>query len=117
MELHETTRQGAARECWEEAGVTFDPSDADLLAVYNLAGMQIQTIYRVELKSDNFEAGHESSDVKFVHWGDIPWDDLAFTTVEWALKHGKEMKDTTNPIVQEMTKIVTDDGEWKVEEG
>ena len=73
--------------------------------------LQIQTIYRVELKSDDFEAGHESSDVKFVHWDDIPWDDLAFTTVQWGLAHAKEMKDTTNPIVQEMIKIVTDDGE------
>ena len=117
LELGETTRQGAARESWEEAGVKFDPSKSQLLAIYNLAGMQIQTIYRVELENDTFEPGHESSDVKFVEWDEIPWEELAFTTVEWGLEHAREMREQANPVVQERTKLVTDDGIWKVEEG
>eukprot|EP00804_Cyclotella_cryptica_P029296 CCRYP_011703-RA/>CCRYP_011703-RA protein AED:0.49 eAED:0.49 QI:0/0/0/1/1/1/2/0/227 len=117
LELGETTRQGAARETWEEAGVHFDPSKSELIALYNLAGMQIQTIYRVELESDEFEAGHESSDVRFVTWDDIPWDHLAFPTVQWGLEHAKNMKDEIKPTVQERTKFVTLDGQWKVEEG
>mmetsp|Transcript_34745 Transcript_34745/g.75350 ORF Transcript_34745/g.75350 Transcript_34745/m.75350 type:complete len:255 (+) Transcript_34745:89-853(+) len=117
LELGETTRQGAARETWEEAGVNFDATQAELLAIYNLAGMQVQMIYRVELENNEFEAGHESSDVKFVAWDDIPWDDLAFPTVNWGLEHARDMKGEEKPMVQERTKLVTMDGQWKVEEG
>ena len=117
LELGETSRQGAARETWEEAGVTVDPSKLEFLAIYNLAGMQVQMIYRVELENDTFEAGHESSDVKFVSWEDIPWDDLAFATVTWGLEHARDMKGVATPVIQERTKLVTEDGKWQVEEG
>lgn len=117
LEIGETTRQGAARETWEEAGVKFDPSRSQLLAIYNLAGIQIQTIYRVELDNDSFEAGHESSDVMFVPWSEIPWNELAFPTVQWGLEHALAMRDEAKPTVQERTKLVTTDGQWKVEEG
>ena len=117
LEIGETTRQGAARETFEEAGVQFDPAKSELLALYNLAGMQIQTIYRVELENDTFEAGHESSDVQFVAWDDIPWDELAFPTVHWGLEHALAMKEKEKPLVQERTKLITADGQWKVEEG
>ncbi|KAL7542203.1 hypothetical protein ACHAXR_011648 [Thalassiosira sp. AJA248-18] len=117
LELGETSRQGAARETLEEAGVEFDPAKSELLAIYNLAGFQIQMIYRAELESDDFEPGHESSDVKFVAWDDIPWEDLAFPTVEWGLEYARDMKGETNPAVQERTKLVTMDGQWKVQEG
>ena len=117
MENGETTRQGAAREVKEEAGVSYDPSDSQLIAVYNLAGMQVQTIYRVELGDDSFEAGHESSEVKFFAWDDIPWSEVAFATVEWGLEHARSMKDEMVPTVQERTKIITEDGQWRVQEG
>lgn len=114
LELGETTRQGAARETWEEAGVRFDPTKAQLLSLFNLAGMQVQTIYRVELDNKTFEAGHESSDVKFVAWDDIPWNELAFPTVKWGLEHARDMQGEKNPTVQERTKLVTMDGKWEV---
>lgn len=117
LELGETSRQGAARETWEEAGVKFDPEKSQLLAIYNLAGMQIQTIYRVELDNAEFKAGHESSDVKFVPWDDVQKYDAAFATVEWGLEHAQKMKDVSKPGIQERTKLQTDDGEWKVIEG
>ena len=115
LELGETTRQGAARESFEEAGVKFDPRKSDLLAIYNLAGMQVQMIYRAELDSNQFQAGRESSDVKFFDWESIPWDELAFPTVNWGLEYARDMKDEANPSVQEKTKLVTMDGKWKVE--
>ncbi len=117
LEMGETSRQGAARETWEESGVKFDPSKAQLLAIYNLAGIQIQMIYRVEVESDEFEAGHESSDVKFVDWDDIPWDELAFPTVQWGFEHARAMKDESKPTIQERSKMTTMDGNWKLEEG
>ena len=117
LELGETTRQGAARETWEEAGARFDPAKSELLAIYNLAGMQIQMIYRAELENDDFEPGHESSDVKFVSWDDVPWEDLAFPTVTWGLEYARDVKGKADPGIQERTKLMTMDGKWKVEEG
>jgi ADP-ribose pyrophosphatase YjhB (NUDIX family) len=117
LEIGETTRQGAAREALEEAGVKFDPAKSELLALYNLAGIQLQTIYRVTLDNDEFKAGHESSEVRFVCWNDIPWDELAFPTVQWGLEHALAMRDESKPLVQERTKLVTVDGQWRVEEG
>ena len=117
LELGETSRQGAAREAREEAGVFVNPDNAQLLALFNLAGMQVQVVYRAELENDTFEAGHESSDVKFVFWGDIWQYDLAFPTVEWALKHAEEMRNEDKPTVLERTKLLQSNGEWTVEEG
>ena len=117
LELGESSRQGAAREAYEEAGITLNPDNAQLLALFNLAGMQVQVVYRVELDDNICEAGHESSDVKFVSWDEI-WDyDLAFPTVEWALKHADEMRSEAKPAVLERTKILQPNGEWTVEEG
>jgi len=95
--------------------VSYNPSKAQLIAVYNLAGIQVQTIYRVELESDRFEAGQESSEVRFFAWDDIP-SEIAFATVEWGLEHAKSMKDEMVPKVQERTKIITEDGQWRVQE-
>lgn len=79
--------------------------------------MQIQTIYRVELEcGDKFEETTESSEVRFFAWNDIPWSDIAFATVEWGLEHARSMKDEIVPTVQERTKIITEDGQWRVQE-
>ena len=117
LELGETTRQGAARETLEEAGARFDPAAAELLAAYNLAGMQVQLLYRAELESDEIAPGRESSDVALCAWDDVPWDDLAFPTVRWALEYAREVRGERRPAVQERTKRVTMDGKWTVEEG
>ncbi len=117
LELGESSRQGAAREAYEEAGITLNPDNAQLLALFNLGGMQVQVVYRVELDDNTCEAGHESSDVKFVSWDEV-WDyDLAFPTVEWALKHADEMRNEAKPAVLERTKVLQPNGEWTVEEG
>ena len=117
LELGESSRQGAAREAYEEAGVTVVPDNAQLLALFNLAGVQVQLLYRAELENDTFKAGNESSDVRFVAWDDIWEYDLAFPTVEWALKHAEEMKNEDKPTVLERTKLLQPNGEWTFEEG
>ena len=42
-------------------------------------------IYRARLLSPDIAAGPESLEVGLFHWDDIPWADLAFPTVLWAL--------------------------------
>lgn len=85
MELGETTEAGAAREVWEEACATVE-IDA-LLGVFSLPRIgQVHMIYRATLRIPDHDAGPESQETMLVSWEDIPWNDLAFPTVHWALK-------------------------------
>lgn len=88
LEAGETTEKGAAREAWEEAGATLELDPLTLLAVYNvLPANQIQLVYRaVVLNEPTLAPGLESSDVCMFPWAEVPWDQLAFPTVEWALR-------------------------------
>jgi len=86
MELGETTEQAASREAKEEACATIEIDR--LLAMYSVARIgQVQIMYRARLVSDDIAPGVESEDVALVDWADIPWDQLAFPTVVWALAH------------------------------
>ena len=84
MEMGETVEEGAKREAWEEARarITLD----GVLAVYSIARLgQVQVIFRARLETPGFEPGPESLEVAAFVWDSIPWDDLAFPSVRWAL--------------------------------
>ena len=84
LELHETPEEGAQREAWEEARAKI-AIDA-LLAVYSVPRIsQVQLIFRATLADLHFEAGPESTEVRLFVWNEIPWSDLAFPSVRWAL--------------------------------
>lgn len=84
MEMGETTEQGAAREAMEEAGAAI--AIDTLLAIYNIPRIsQVQLIYRATLAHPAIAAGPESLEVALFTWEEIPWDDLAFPSVAWAL--------------------------------
>ncbi|MPY71808.1 MAG: NUDIX domain-containing protein [Alphaproteobacteria bacterium] len=92
LELNETAPEGAAREAWEEARARLDISA--LLAVYNIPRIsQVQLIYRAVLVSADVSAGPESAAVGLFDWDGIPWDELAFPSVRWALHHWREVQD------------------------
>lgn len=84
MELNETTEAAACRETLEEAGASVEP-DA-LLAVYDILPRGQVHIYRRARLRGGYHAGEESLEVKLFRWADIPWDELAFETVHWALQ-------------------------------
>ena len=84
LELHETTEAGAIRETWEEAQARI--SIDRLLAVYNVPRLsQVQTIYQATLLSPDIAPGEESLEVGLFAWDVIPWEEIAFPTVRWAL--------------------------------
>lgn len=92
MEMHETTEEGARREALEEACATIE-IDA-LLALYNIPRIgQVQMMYRARLLTGEFAAGEESLEVALFDWERIPWDQLAFPSVVWALRHWREVRD------------------------
>jgi ADP-ribose pyrophosphatase YjhB (NUDIX family) len=90
MEVRETTFEGARREAWEEAYAQIEIDG--LLAVYNIPDIsQVQLIYRARLVSPAVRAGPESEEVGLFLWDEIPWEDLAFPSVRWALFHHREV--------------------------
>lgn len=94
MELGETTEQAAAREAREEACATIEIER--LLAMYSVARIgQVQIMYRARLLSADIAAGVESEEVALVDWADIPWEQLAFPTVVWALAHFHDSRGKT----------------------
>jgi len=65
-----------------------------LLGVYNIPRIsQVQLIYRASLVDGQFGVGPESLETRLFAWEEIPWADLAFPTVHWALKHWHETRD------------------------
>jgi len=116
MELGETTREGAARETLEESGAIMNVADARLLAVYNLAGAQVQMVYATPLSSSEVELGIESEDFGFFGWDEIPWDELAFPTVQWALEYARAVLlptgDIPSDLVPQQRSKVYFDGTW-----
>jgi len=92
LEEHETAEEGARREAMEEAcaDIVLDA----LLAVYSVPHIsQIQLMYRARLAGADFSPGAESLETVLFAWDEIPWAELAFPSVKWALHHYRETKD------------------------
>lgn len=85
MEMGETAEQAAMREAREEANaeIVIDR----LLAVYTIPRIaQVQIMYLAHLAFDSYSPGPESLEVILAGWDDIPWGELAFPSVHWALR-------------------------------
>ena len=92
MELNETVEQAALREAYEEAYARIEIDT--LLAVYSIPRIsQIQVIYRADLADPDIKPGTESLEVGLFAWDRIPWDEIAFPSVHWALNHFLEVRD------------------------
>jgi ADP-ribose pyrophosphatase YjhB (NUDIX family) len=86
LEEHETPADGARREAREEANAEIEIGA--LLAVYAVPHIsQVQLMYRATLAEPKFSPGPESLAVALFAWDDIPWTELAFPSVKWALEH------------------------------
>ena len=91
LELNESTTAGAEREAWEEAQARIEIEG--LLAIYDIPRIsQVQLIYRAQLIDEAVAAGPESLEVALFGWDEIPWDELAFPSVRWALHHDREAR-------------------------
>tara|TARA_Y100001958_G_C21092535_1_gene445177 strand:- start:235 stop:780 length:546 start_codon:yes stop_codon:yes gene_type:complete len=99
MELNETAEAGTRREAKEEACADIDIDG--LIGVYTIPRIsQVQLIYRATVKDGVFAAGDETEELDLFGWDDIPWDDLAFPSVKWALDHWREIagEDSWSPF-------------------
>ena len=85
MENGETLAGGAARECLEEAGAAVEIGS--LLAVVNVVhAHQVHVMFRARLDAPHYAAGTESLEVDLVRPQDIPWAQIAFPSVDFALR-------------------------------
>jgi ADP-ribose pyrophosphatase YjhB (NUDIX family) len=85
MENGETLQAAAARESWEEALARVDVGT--LLAVVNVVhAQQVHIMFRATLPTADYGVGAESLEVRLYRPGDIPWPEIAFPSVEFALR-------------------------------
>jgi len=85
MENGETAEEGALRETWEEARAR--PELKHLHTVYSIPHInQVYLLYRAELQAPEFAPGPESLEVELFSVNALPWDTLAFHSVEFALR-------------------------------
>jgi ADP-ribose pyrophosphatase YjhB (NUDIX family) len=85
MENGETTEEGAARETAEEAGARIE-----LGALYSVLDIphvdQVHLFFHARLLDINFDPGPESLEARLFSEQEIPWESLAFRTVEQTLR-------------------------------
>lgn len=85
LENGESLHTGAARESREEALARVEIGS--MLAVVNvLYAEQVHITFRATLPEPTFGVGEESLEVKLVEESEIPWKDIAFASVDFALK-------------------------------
>ena len=85
MENGETTQEGARRETLEEA--LADVEIGSLLAVVHvLHADQVHVMFRARMHEARFGATSESLEVRLCDESEIPWHDLAFRSVDFALR-------------------------------
>lgn len=86
MELNETMEQGAARETMEEAEAEVEIKQ--LYCMYNIPRIgQIYVLFKGDLIDGKYGAGEESLECGLFNEEDIPWDQIAFPSVERTLRH------------------------------
>ena len=116
MELEETSQEAALRETLEEANARVDVSE--LYTVLNLPYVsQVYMMYRSQLLDLDFSAGEESLEVKLFAENEIPWDDIAFTTIKYTLKFYFKDQRNNNFHLHTGDIIKKDDGRYDLRSG
>ncbi len=85
MENGETTQQAAARESFEEALAEVEIGSL-LAVVHVLHADQVHVMFRAKLPRPAFGAGAESLEVMLCDEAEVPWADIAFKSVDFALR-------------------------------
>ena len=85
MENGEAVQDGAAREAMEEALARVEIGS--LISIVNvIRAHQVHITFRATLLDDDFGVGPESLEVGLYREDQIPWDDIAFLSVDFALR-------------------------------
>ena len=85
MENGESMQTGAARESMEEALARVEIGSL-VAVVHVLHAHQVHVMFRAKLLNLDFGPGAESLEVALFDEADIPWHEMAFRSVDFALK-------------------------------
>jgi ADP-ribose pyrophosphatase YjhB (NUDIX family) len=85
MENGETIQEAARRESVEEALAEVEIGSL-LAVVHVLHADQVHVMFRARLPRPEFGAGAESLEVMLCTEAEIPWHDIAFRSVDYALR-------------------------------
>ncbi len=86
MENGESTRAGAARETFEESQARVQVEElVTLISIPDIN--QVHLLFRARMETAHHGPTPESSEVQLFHEADIPWEALAFRTVQHTLRH------------------------------
>ena len=92
MELDETTVEAAARETREEACASVEIGK--MLALVDVVpARQVHVFFEAALIDGKHAAGDETLETRLFAADDIPWDDIAFTSVSIALEYWLKVRD------------------------
>jgi ADP-ribose pyrophosphatase YjhB (NUDIX family) len=85
MENGESLQTAAARESYEEALAKV--AIGSLLAIVHVLHVQqVHVMFRARLQDGQFGVGSESLEVALFNEQDLPWSEMAFRSVDFALK-------------------------------
>lgn len=85
LELEEGVTEGARRETWEEARA--EVHIHGLHAILDIPHIsQTYLLFRASLAGSGFGAGEETLESKVFDLPRIPWDELAFPSIQFALR-------------------------------
>ncbi len=85
MENNETCGDAAIRETLEEAGARVELGPMfSFIDIPHIS--QIHIIYRARLLHLDFQPGEESLEAVLMRESEIPWDEIAFRSIEYTLK-------------------------------
>ena len=85
MEMGESLEEGAKREALEEANLKIRIKN--LYGTYSIPKIgQVLFMYIGKISNNNFRAADETSEVSLIKISNIPWDQIAFPSVEFFLR-------------------------------
>ena len=85
MEMNETLKEAALREAEEEAGIS--PQIDHLHTVYDLPHIgQVYFLFVAHCNTYKNKPGIETIESEWVKYEDIPWKDIAFSSVKFGLE-------------------------------
>lgn len=92
MDIGETAEEAATRETLEEAKLHVE--NLRLVGVYTRTEPGVVVIVYAAEAVGEAEAGEETSEVRWFHRDELPWDELAFDSTTWALRDWFEGRQT-----------------------
>ena len=104
LENGESLTEGAARETLEETNAQVNIGK--LLSIFTIPSInQVMMHFLAELKSDRFSTTVESSELRLYTPQELPWDQLAFNSNNFALNAYLEYLEDKNARVKMFTYI------------